>query len=48
VDGVGQFVSSVVVGFLWAVTAMACAFAYAALLSIAGAMVLLPGLREGC
>ncbi len=46
VDGVGDLVSSVVVGVLWTVTAPAWGFAYAALLSIAGALVLLPGLRE--
>jgi MFS family permease len=46
VDGIGDLVSSVVVGVLWTVTAPAWGFAYAALLSACGAAVLLPGLRS--
>jgi MFS family permease len=46
VDGVGDLVSSVVVGVLWTVTAPAWGFAYAAALSALGALVLLPGLRR--
>jgi MFS family permease len=46
VDGVGDLVSSVVVGVLWTVTAPAWGFAYAAALSVLGALVLLPGLRR--
>jgi dipeptide/tripeptide permease len=40
VDGVGDLVSSVVVGTLWSVTDPAWGFGYAALLSALGALVL--------
>jgi len=40
VDGVGDLLSSVVVGVLFTVAAPAWAFAYAAVLSVAGAAVL--------
>ena len=46
VDGIGDLVSSVVVGALWTFAAPAWGFAYAAVLSAAGAIVLVPGLRE--
>lgn len=49
VEGVGDLVSSVVVGILFTVTSAAWGFAYAAVLSIAGAAVLLaerPGRPE--
>src|SRR5581483_4147452 len=43
VDGVGDLVSSLVVGVLWTVASPAWGFAYAALLSMLGALVLIPG-----
>jgi len=43
VDGVGDLISSVVVGILWTVMAPAWGFAYAAVLSSLGALVLVPG-----
>jgi MFS family permease len=46
VDGVGDLVSSILVGLLWTVTAPAWGFAYAAALSGLGALVLLPGVRR--
>jgi MFS family permease len=46
VDGVGDLVSSVIVGVLWTVGAPAWGFAYAAALSGLGALVLLPGIRS--
>jgi len=46
VDGIGDLVSSVVVGVLWTVTAPAWGFAYAAALSALGALVLAPGCVE--
>lgn len=47
VDGVGDLVSSVVVGTLWTVASPAWGFGYAAALALAGALVLAPGLRHG-
>jgi MFS family permease len=46
VDGVGDLVSSVVVGLLWTLAAPAWGFGYAAVLSAVGALVLLPGIRQ--
>jgi MFS family permease len=46
VDGVGDLVSSVVVGLLWTLAAPAWGFGYAAALSGLGAFVLLPGVRR--
>jgi MFS family permease len=46
VDGIGDLVSSVVVGVLWTVTAPTWGFLYDALLSLVGAAVLLPGARS--
>jgi len=45
VDGVGDLVSSLVVGILWTVTAPAWGFVYAGVLSLAGVAVLIPGVR---
>jgi MFS family permease len=44
VDGIGDLVSSVVVGTLWTVVSPAWGFGYAAVLSVLGAAVLVPGL----
>lgn len=41
VNGVGDFASSAVVGFLWAIISPTVAFTYAAVLSAAGAIILL-------
>jgi MFS family permease len=46
VDGIGDLVSSVVVGLLWTLAAPAWGFGYAAALSGLGAFVLLPGVRR--
>lgn len=46
VDGVGDLVSSVVVGLLWTFAAPAWGFGYAAVLSGLGALVLVPGVRR--
>lgn len=46
VDGIGDLVSSVVVGTLWTVASPGWGFGYAALLSGLGALALLPGLRR--
>ncbi len=46
VDGLGDLVSSVVVGVLWTVTAPEWGFLYAAFLSAIGAVVLIPGARR--
>jgi len=40
IDGIGDFVSSFVVGFLWSVISPAASFAYAALLSFLAAALL--------
>lgn len=45
VDGIGDLLSSVIVGVLWTVAAPAWGFGYAAALSALGALVLVPGLR---
>lgn len=47
VEGVGDLVSSVVVGVLWTVTAPGWGFLYAGALAAAGALVLIPGLKRG-
>jgi MFS family permease len=41
VNGVGDFLSSVIVGFLWTVFGTAIAFGYSAVLSIAGAVLVM-------
>ena len=46
VDGIGDLVSSVVVGTLWTVVSPAWGFGYAAVLSALGALALVPGLRR--
>lgn len=43
VDGIGDLVSSLVVGLLWTVTSPAWGFAYAGVLAAAGALVLVAG-----
>jgi MFS family permease len=46
VDGIGDLVSSVVVGTLWTVVSPAWGFGYAAALSALGALALVPGLHR--
>ncbi len=41
VNGIGDFISSVVVGILWSAVSISVAFAYSAVLSIVGAIIIL-------
>ncbi|MCL4507688.1 MAG: hypothetical protein M1434_08030 [Chloroflexi bacterium] len=45
VNGIGDFVSSLVVGALWTVFSLAVAFAYSMVLTAAGAIVISAALR---
>ena len=46
VNGVGDFASSIIVGTLWSAFGTTIAFGYSAVLFLAGAMLLLIGLRK--
>jgi dipeptide/tripeptide permease len=41
VNGIGDFISSIVVGVLWSAFGISVAFGYSAVLSIAGAILIL-------